>query len=579
MVSIRIRMPRMFWSIVLLVCLLPGLSLFACEGQKSAYPYFDCRVACDHEIKPHRRAIPVDGLGQEYTWSHRLQLRLIVSPTGDVTHAEATGEDEDMGIWPQVEGEVYRWRFTPFEVGGKAVAAKVAEYIDLVPPERLPKIHVSPPAITKDSKATIVLQQWTCDGVCPLHAVTVSTEGIMFEGFGDMVARGRHTDKIDKDAVIALAKRFAANDFFSMENEYRYRGWTDLTSSLSVTIDGRTKNVRDYQGQWAGMPSVITELEDEVDALARADRWIEGRDGLVAALRRENFDFKSYEAQLILERAAARGQTATVRELLAAGVPVKPLPAPKVDSPYGGSFEDVRLLTAASAHPDTLQVFLDVATSQDDQKDKDRALDGAAYAGKLEAVRVLIAYGANPNADVNELWNSRDGMDMGEEGAGSVLISAARSGNPEVVKEILRYGPNLEVRDRKGKTALFAAAESTNSEADEMHVECVRMLAKAGAHVDARDRDGNTPLHKAYLFGVDEELLRLGADVNARNNDGETPIFTNMNVQVIPIFLQHGADLTLRNNRGETVIDAHTGRGSGWDEALRKAIVEKRRPE
>ena len=105
------------------------------------------------------------------------------------------------------------------------------------------------------------------------------------------------------------------------------------------------------------------------------------------------------------------------------------------------------------------------------------------------------------------------------------------------------------------------------------------MLAKAGASVEARDKDGNTLLHKTYLINVEEELLRLGADVNARNLSGETPIFTNMNTDSIPLFLEHGADLTIRNKQGETVIDARTGRGPGWDEALRKATAEVERPQ
>jgi len=572
----------MLWSIVVLVCLFSP-SLFASEGQRPAYPSFDYQVARDHEIKPHRRAIPVVGMGQEYT-SHQLHVELTVSPTGDVTHAEAIDEDGDTRFWPQLEGEVYRWKFTPFKAGGKPVMATVEEHIDLVPPERLPKTHVPPPAITKDSKVAITLLQWTCDGPCPLHSVTVSTDGIVFEGF-NVAARGRHTDKIDNDAVIALAKRFAAADFYSMEDDYRYRGWDTLSSSPSITIDGHTKSVRDYQGQWVGMPSVIAELEDEVDAVARTERWIEGGDGLVAALRAEKFDFASYDAQVILYETAARGQTTTVRELLAAGVPLKPLPAPTTDNPYGGPFGEVRLLTAASWHPDTLRVFLDLGASKEDQKDKDRALDGAASAGKLEAVRALIGYGANPNVDFSKLsstsgvlWSPGGSVAMCGEGAGSV-IDAARSGNLEVVKEILRYGPKLEARDRKGKTALFAAGESTRSDEDGERVECVRMLAKAGASVDARDKDGNTLLHKTWLIDVQEELLRLGADVNARNLNGETPIFTNMNTKSIPLFLQHGADLTIRNKQGETVIDARTGRGPGWDEALRKVIAAVEHPQ
>jgi hypothetical protein len=562
-------MLRMFWSTVALLCLLPGSWLLASEGQKPSYPSFDYQTARDHEIKPHRRTIPVDGVREGPT---QLGLKLTISPTGDVTHAEPGNDDDEVKLWSRVEGEVYQWKFTPFEIGGKAVTAEVQEFIELVPPERLPKTHVRPPAITKNSKVAITLERADCDGTCDFHTVTVSNDEIVFEGVQG-VADGRHTDKIDNGAVLALAKRFVAADFYSMEDHYR--GLPILSSSLSITIDGHTKSVSDCHGQWVGMPAVILELEDEVDAVTRTKRWTDGGDGLVAALRAEKFDFASYDAQLILENVAAGGQTATVRELLAAGVPVKPLPAPKKDNPHGGPFEEVRLLTAASGHPDTLQIFLDLGVSKDDQREKDRALDGAASAGKLQAVRALIAYGANPNVDLIKLLYTSSGGDVAIDGvgAGSVLIDAARSGNCEVVKEILRYGPNLETRDHQGKTALFAAGESTRSDEDGERVECVRMLAKAGASVDARDKDGNTLLHKTWLIDVQEELLRLGADVNARNLNGETPIFTNMNIKSLPLFLQHGADLTIRNKQGETVIDARTGRGAGWDEALRKAIA------
>ena len=40
-----------------------------------------------------------------------------------------------------------------------------------------------------------------------------------------------------------------------------------------------------------------------------------------------------------------------------------------------------------------------------------------------------------------------------------MLIYAAESGNPEMVREILRYSPKLEMRDSEGKTAIFAAGE------------------------------------------------------------------------------------------------------------------------
>ena len=239
-------------------------------------------------------------------------------------------------------------------------------------------------------------------------------------------------------------------------------------------------------------------------------------------------------------------------------------------------FEVVGWLNAASSHPETLQILIDAAASKDDQSDKDLALVGAARSGSVEAARALIAYGANPNADLSELivTESGGGMTIEGKGAGSVLIYAAESGNPEMVREILRHRPKLEMRDRKGKTAVFAAGDYRYRDEDGARVECVRLLAKAGADVNARDNDGNTPLHETFLTDVEEELLTLGADVNARNNDGETPIFTTVDDKAIPLFIEHGADLTIRNNKGETVMTAAKRHGPLREEALRRAVQE-----
>lgn len=157
-------------------------------------------------------------------------------------------------------------------------------------------------------------------------------------------------------------------------------------------------------------------------------------------------------------------------------------------------------------------------------------------------------------------------------GSGSILIHAAASGNPEVVREILHHHPSLEARDRRGKTALFAAGDYRSGDQEGARAECVQLLAQAGADVNARDNDGNTPLHETFLTEVEEELLKRGADVNARNHDGETPIFTTVDDTAIPLLIEHGADLSLRNNKGQTVLEAAQTKGPLRQRALREAI-------
>jgi ankyrin repeat protein len=553
-----------------LVCV--GL-FFPQDEKKPPCPSYDYDVAREHEIKPHRRTIPLRGVQPGFNQIH---LTLTVSPAGEVTDADANGDPKALKFWSQVQDEVHQWKFTPFEVDGKATKAEIEEYLDLVPPERLPKKHVSAPALRPNSMVAITLQRTGCFGSCPSYSVTVSTDGLIFEGGGFVVASGKHTATVDPDEVRTLAKRFVVADFYSMDSSYVASVTDNPTYILSIEIDDESKRVEDYVGAWEGMPAVITDLENQVDALARTERWIEGSEGLVPALRGEKFNFRTFEAQVMLREAASRGRDTTVQELMEAGVPLQPLPAPKPTEPdMAAPFEDVGWLTAASGNQETLQVLIRASASKNDQNDKDLALVGAARSGNLSGARALIAYGADPNADLSRLTvtESGAGMTMQHEGAGNVLIYAARSGNPEMVSEILHYHPNLEARDRDGKTAIFAAGEYGYRDVDGARVKCVRLLAEAGANVNARDKHGNTPLHETFLTDVEEELLKLGADVNARNNDGETPIFTTVDNSAVPLFIKRGADLTIRNNKGETVMEAAKGKGPLRQEALRKAIA------
>jgi ankyrin repeat protein len=564
----------MIRNIVALTCLLSSMFLWASDEKRPSHPSFDYDVARAHEIKPHRRTIPSKGVRPGF---NQLHLTLTVSPTGDVVDADASGDNEVLQFWPQLQDEVRHWKFTPFEESGKAVTAEIEEYIDLVPPERPPKSHVAAPALRPDSKVTITLQRTGCFGSCPLYTVTVSTDGIVFEGGGYVVASGKHQDTVDPDEVRKLAKRFVAADFYSMDAMYRAGVTDNPTYVLSIAIDGQAKKVVDYVGSWEGMPAVITELEDEVDTFAQTQRWIDGNDGLVQTLQAEKFNFQTFKAQVMLKEAASRGGPETVRTFLEAGVPLEPLSPPKPKEPYMAvPFEAVGWLNAASGHPEVLRVLIDAGASRNDQADKDLALVGAARSGSVEAARELIAYGANPNADLSKqiVTESGGGMTMQGKGAGSVLIYAAESGNPEMVREILRYHPKLEMRGREGKTAVFAAGEYRSSDKDGARVECLNLLAQAGADVNARDNEGNSPLHETFLTDVEEELLKLGADVNARNKDGETPIFTTVDDDAIALFIEHGADLTIRNNKGETVMDAAKEKGPLRQEALRKAIQQ-----
>lgn len=107
----------------------------------------------------------------------------------------------------------------------------------------MPKSHVTPPPLTKDSKVTITLGRSGCYGSCPSYKVTISTNGIIFEGYGYVAARGKHVDSVEADEVRKLAKKFIVADFYSMDAVYRAGATDNPTYVLCIAIDGQTKKV------------------------------------------------------------------------------------------------------------------------------------------------------------------------------------------------------------------------------------------------------------------------------------------------------------------------------------------------
>jgi uncharacterized protein DUF6438 len=234
-------------AIIVLACFVSSIFFQESGDKKHSNPSFNYDVTRSHEIKPHRRTIPLKGVRPGF---NQLRLTLIVSPAGDVASADASGEDEILKFWPQLQDEVRLWKFTPFEKNGKTVTAEVEEYIDLVPPERLPTHHVAAPTVRPDSRVAITLARTGCFGSCPSYSVTVSTEGIVFDGRGFVIAAGKHTDNVNADEVRNLAKRFVAADFYSMAASYRASVTDNPTYVLTIAIDGNKKEVEDYVGQW-----------------------------------------------------------------------------------------------------------------------------------------------------------------------------------------------------------------------------------------------------------------------------------------------------------------------------------------
>ncbi len=151
--------------------------------------------------------------------------------------------------------------------------------------------------------------------------------------------------------------------------------------------------------------------------------------------------------------------------------------------------------------------------TQQAERSGERLID-EAMAGNLRAVSELVEDGAGVNfanrygvtpVMVAAQWNRPEVVSfLLESGANaravenssgrSVLMYACLSGNHEVVELVLKYGAQVNGKDRLGRTALMTAAATGNSAV-------VDMLLKGGAEVNARDTWGATALDFAVTSG------------------------------------------------------------------------------
>lgn len=561
-----------------------GFLVCAASPAQQTALFFQPQIVRSHTLLPHPDHFP--GIPQDGTFPPSVLLRLSVSPAGQVvdvalgTETKGALSDPRHFDWEAIQRTARQWRYIPFMVEGKPVAASIDTYALLVDPRKQPTQQVSPPTIKPDSKIVISLERTRCYGSCPAYKLIVDTSSVQYEGIDYTVVEGVHRDVVDASAVRRLAQRFIDADFFSFDDRYTM-GWTDGTTYvLSISIDGYTKTVSDYGGLSVGMPFAGSELEDAVDILARSDRWVVGREGLVQNLKAEGYDFHTTDGQAILRRTLERDQPETVDELLKVGVPLQVLPGSRAPKrPLG--FDPTRLdwLTAASGSPGVLPLLLNAHVNEQDQQDKDYALSITAGAGDLTAVRQLIRYGADPKATFTWTHPQSDRAGAPQETAsnGSVLIRAASSGNPELLQEILTYHPALETRDNVGRTAVFAAATGRYGISGEgvKHVACLKLLAAAGANPDARDDKGDTALWSATTDDVREQLFKMGVQINARNNDGQTVLFNLFDPKALPFLISHGIDLNAVDNHGEDPIRSWHRRHMSAPE-FEKALQEAR---
>jgi ankyrin repeat protein len=192
----------------------------------------------------------------------------------------------------------------------------------------------------------------------------------------------------------------------------------------------------------------------------------------------------------LLVAAAHDGDTAALRRMLDAGVPV--------------DVRDARSRTAllAATHANRIDAAglliehgADV-NAKDDMQDSPFLYAGAEW--RLEILRMTLAAGAN--------------LKSANRYGGTALIPAAHHGHVEVVRELLKAQIDVNHVNRLGWTALLEAIILGDGGA--AHTEIVELLVANGAKLQLADVEGVTPLAHAEQrgqHGIVRMLRRAGA--------------------------------------------------------------------
>lgn len=128
---------------------------------------------------------------------------------------------------------------------------------------------------------------------------------------------------------------------------------------------------------------------------------------------------------------------------------------------------------------------------------------------------------------------------------------------------LIEAGSDIEVRDEKGQTILFAWPDQSyygRGDSDRRE-RFVSILLRHRASPNATDDEGNTPLHQPTRWESNQKVIELftkaGADINAaRNVDLMTPLIRAAKFQCADVkgYIDNGADPNVQDSDGNTAL-------------------------
>ena len=270
--------------------------------------------------------------------------------------------------------------------------------------------------------------------------------------------------------------------------------------------------------------------------------------------------YHRFAEQYALELAARFESLDLVREVIAAGSgPASQCSIATFQAIRGGQLETVKYLLDSGASHELqkgtlpiacfrglekivellLDAGADVNGTSKDYGDYGSPLQSASIIGHVRIVRLLLKYGANVNLR-NRAPRFRDS---------SPLLCAQDTGRLDIMKILIQAGADVNevcsVGEEAGLTLLMCASQHKQ-------IDVLSILLRAGANVNARTRIGKTALYFAAGSGCAQAvtmLLENGATVNTTVPFIGTPLIlacSSGEVDVVKKLIYAGADVNAK---------------------------------
>lgn len=271
-----------------------------------------------------------------------------------------------------------------------------------------------------------------------------------------------------------------------------------------------------------------------------------------------------------LSFAAREGDLATAKVMLDYGVDINIVDgektSPLVIALMNKQYTFAKFLLDRGANPNIADTFGRAALfAAIDMRNEDySALPRRLQADpmpSLEIIQAIVAKGADLNQPLVQKLPGRSGMDTGDaamsDGA-TPLMRAARAGDSDVIKLLLKAGANPTLKTKAGDTALLFAAgvgyrDKYTTGTETGSVESLKTLIAAGQPLDQANARGETALHGAAGRGADviaQFLIDQKVDLNARTRLNQTPLDVAMGKGSFGLPVPHDSTVALLRKAG-----------------------------